>query len=69
MKEKYPDTIGVLNKEVDLIWDTSDYPDEHYAGVMDSFYLPESESYNGRRTVDVRQLKYKYKLDGYRSNS
>ena len=49
-----------LNKEVDLIWDTSDYPDEHYAEVMDSFYLPESESYNGRRTVDVRQLKYKY---------
>ena len=49
-----------LNKEVDLIWDTSDYPDEYYSEIMDSLYLPESESYNGQRIVDVRQLKYKY---------
>jgi len=49
-----------LNKEVDLIWDTDDYPDEFYAEVMDSLYLAEEETYNGQRTIDVKQLKYKY---------
>jgi len=49
-----------LNKEVDLIWDTNDYPDEFYAEVMDSLYLAEEETYNGQRTIDVKQLKYKY---------
>lgn len=49
-----------LNKDVDLIWDTSDYPDEYYAEIMDSLYLPEEESYNGQRTFDVTKLKYKY---------
>ena len=49
-----------LNKNVNLIWDTSDYPDEYYSEVMDSLYLHDTESYNGQRTVDVRQLKYKY---------
>ncbi|TMU55620.1 gliding motility lipoprotein GldK [Flagellimonas algicola] len=49
-----------LNKDVDLVWDTSEYPDEYYAEVMDSIYLPEEESYNGLRSIDVTQLKYKY---------
>lgn len=49
-----------LNKDIDLIWDTSKYPDEYYAEVMDSIYLPEEESYNGLRTIDVTQLKYSY---------
>ena len=49
-----------LNKDVDLVWDTSEYPDEYYAEVMDSLYVPEEESYNGQRTVDVTKLKYKY---------
>ncbi|WP_190809868.1 gliding motility lipoprotein GldK [Flagellimonas sp. S3867] len=49
-----------LNTDVDLVWDTSEYPDEYYAEVMDSIYLPEEESYNGLRTLDVTQLKYKY---------
>ncbi|MEO2050844.1 gliding motility lipoprotein GldK [Flagellimonas beolgyonensis] len=49
-----------LNKDVDLIWDTSEYPDEYYAEVMDSIYLPEEESYNGLRSIDVTKLKYKY---------
>ncbi len=49
-----------LNKEVDLVWDTDDYPDEFYAEVMDSLYLSEEETYNGQRTIDVKQLKYKY---------
>ena len=49
-----------LNKDVDLVWDTSDYPDEYYTEIMDSIYLPEEESYNGLRSIDVTQLKYKY---------
>lgn len=49
-----------LNKNIRLIWDTSRYPDEYYAEVMDSMYLSEEESYNGLRTIDVTQLRYKY---------
>jgi gliding motility-associated lipoprotein GldK len=49
-----------LNKDEDLVWDTSEYPDEYYTEVMDSLYIPEEESYNGQRTIDVRNLKYKY---------
>ncbi|WP_340064678.1 gliding motility lipoprotein GldK [Ascidiimonas aurantiaca] len=49
-----------LNKEIDLIWDTSDYPDEFYAEVMDSMYVPMEESYNGERSIDVKKLKFKY---------
>ncbi len=50
-----------LNKEVDLIWDREDYPDEYYTEIMvDSIYLPEEETYNGQRSVDVTKLKYKY---------
>ncbi|MEM8508011.1 MAG: gliding motility lipoprotein GldK [Bacteroidota bacterium] len=49
-----------LNTDMNLIWDTNDYPDEYYAEVMDSLYLSEEETYNGQRTIDVKQLKYKY---------
>jgi gliding motility-associated lipoprotein GldK len=50
-----------LNWDEDLVWDTSEYPDEYYAEIMvDSMYLPEEESYNGQRTLDVQKLKYKY---------
>ena len=49
-----------LNKDETLVWDTSEYPDEYYTEVMDSLYIPEEESYNGQRTVDVTKLKYKY---------
>ena len=44
-----------LNWDEDLVWDTSEYPDEYYAEVMvDSMYLPEEESYNGQRSIDVK---------------
>ncbi len=49
-----------LNKDVDLIWDTADYPDEYYAEVMDTMYLPIEESYNGQRTWDVDKFKFQY---------
>lgn len=50
-----------LNKDVDIIWDTREYPDETYARVMDSMYIPLEESYNGQRTIDVKKLKFKYR--------
>jgi gliding motility-associated lipoprotein GldK len=49
-----------LNHDVDLIFDTDEYPDEWYAEVMDSMYLPIEESYNGQRTWDVRKFKFQY---------
>ncbi|TRZ43334.1 gliding motility lipoprotein GldK [Robertkochia solimangrovi] len=49
-----------LNKDIDLVWRTSRYPDQYYSEVMDSMYIPEVESYNGHRTVDVNKLKYQY---------
>jgi len=49
-----------LSRDQDLIWDVNDYPDEYYVEVMDSLYIPEEESYNGQRTIDVTKLKYKY---------
>jgi gliding motility-associated lipoprotein GldK len=49
-----------LNKKIKLIKEPGKYPDEHYVEVMDSMYLPESESYNGLKTVDASKLKFKY---------
>ena len=51
-----------INKDVDIIWDTRDYPDEAYTRIMvDSMYIPMEESYNGQRTIDVKKLKFRYK--------
>ena len=49
-----------LNKDAKLIFDTNKYPDEYYAEVMDTMYLPMEESYNGQRTWDVRKFKFQY---------
>lgn len=49
-----------LNKDAKLFSDPSDYPDEYYTEVMDSMYIPLEESYNGRRTIDVKKLKFQY---------
>jgi gliding motility-associated lipoprotein GldK len=49
-----------LNHRAKLQWKTSQYPDEHYTEVMDSMYIPEAESYNGLRTMDVNKFKFKY---------
>jgi gliding motility-associated lipoprotein GldK len=50
-----------LNQDVELIFDTADYPDEYYAEVMDTMYLSLEESYNGQRTWDVTKFKFQYK--------
>lgn len=55
-----PNANRKLNKKVKLISDPQKYPDEYYTEVMDSMYLPESEQYNGLKTVDVSKLKFKY---------
>ncbi|RSK39956.1 gliding motility lipoprotein GldK [Mangrovimonas spongiae] len=49
-----------LNHDIDLIFDTAEYPDEYYAEVMDTMYLPMEESYNGQRTWDVTKFKFQY---------
>ena len=49
-----------LNRKINLITDTSKYPDEYYVEVMDSLYLPIEESYNGLRIMDVSKLVFRY---------
>jgi gliding motility-associated lipoprotein GldK len=49
-----------LNKDIDLIFDVNEYPDEYYVEVMDTMYLPIEESYNGMRTWDVHKFKFHY---------
>lgn len=50
-----------LNWDVDIIWDTEEYPDADYVYVMDEFYLPGELSYNGERMFDVTQFVYSLK--------
>ncbi|WP_431159315.1 gliding motility lipoprotein GldK [Winogradskyella poriferorum] len=60
MLNTYGNEQRKINNDVDLIFDTEDYPDELYAEVMDNMYLPLEESYNGQRTWDVKQFKFQY---------
>jgi gliding motility-associated lipoprotein GldK len=58
--DKDPYANRKLNKKTKLISQTSKYPDEEYVRVMDSLYLPESESFNGLKTFDASKLKFRY---------
>ena len=49
-----------LNWDVELVWNTNEFPDEYYAEAMDSMYLPIDESLDVRRKIDTRKLKYTY---------
>lgn len=49
-----------INNDVELIWNSNDFPDEYYSEVMDEFYIDPSESFNGRRSIRIEQLKYAY---------
>ena len=60
MLDTYGDEQRQINRDVDLIFDTEDYPDELYAEVMDGMYLPPDEWYNGQRTWDVEQFVFEY---------
>ncbi|MGO3707424.1 MAG: gliding motility lipoprotein GldK [Mesonia hippocampi] len=57
----YDPTNQRLNWDVDIIWETSEYPDQYYVTVMDEMYLPADQSYNGQRLMDVTKFKYSYK--------
>ena len=60
MLDTYGDERRKINRDIDLIFDTEDYPDELYAEVMDGMYLPPDEWYNGNRAWDVSLFKFKY---------
>ena len=60
MLDTYGDEQRMINKDIDLIFETDEYPDELYSEVMDNMYLPFEESYNGRRTWDVSQFEFEY---------
>ena len=60
MMDTYGDEQRKINKDIDLIFETDEYPDELYAEVMDNMYLPLEESYNGQRTWDVSQFEFEY---------
>ena len=60
MLDTYGDEQRKINRDVDLIFDTEDYPDELYAEVMDGMHLPPDEWYNGQRTWDVEQFVFEY---------
>jgi len=49
-----------LNWDVDLVWNTGDFPDEYYAEAMDSMYLPIEESMGRKRKIDTKKLIYTY---------
>ena len=54
------DSLKPLNKENDIIWDTSEYPDEYYTEVMDSLYIKKNEARDGIRTFNTKKLSYTY---------
>ena len=54
------DSLKPLNKENDIIWDTSEYPDEYYTEVMDSLYIKKNEARDGIRTFNTKKLNYTY---------
>ena len=60
MLDTYGDEQRKINNDVDLIFETDEYPDELYSEVMDNMYLPLEESYNGQRTWDVSQFEFEY---------
>ena len=60
MMDTYGDEQRKINNDIDLIFETDEYPDELYAEVMDNMYLPLEESYNGQRTWDVSQFEFEY---------
>jgi gliding motility-associated lipoprotein GldK len=50
-----------LNWDEDIVWNTSEFPDEYYAEVMvDSIFVSIEDSYDGRRILQVEKLKYSY---------
>ena len=49
-----------LDWEEDLVWEKSEFPDEYYSEVMDTMYVSIENSFNGKRILDNKKLKFKY---------
>jgi len=49
-----------LNWDEELVWKTDEFPDEYYAEVMDTMYISLENSYNGKRILDTKKLKFKH---------
>jgi gliding motility-associated lipoprotein GldK len=60
MIDTYGDEERIINRDVDLIFEKDEYPDELYSEVMDNMHLAIEDSYNGQRTWDVRQFLFDY---------
>ena len=50
----------LLNWQEDLIWNTNEFPDEYYSEVMDTMYLSIENSFDGKRILNTKKLKFKY---------
>ncbi|WP_461376545.1 T9SS ring complex lipoprotein PorK/GldK [Cloacibacterium normanense] len=52
-----------LDWKAPLYWKTSQYPDDKYAEVMESLYLPPAKRINNERLLDTQKLKYSYEWE------
>ncbi|MBN9338151.1 MAG: SUMF1/EgtB/PvdO family nonheme iron enzyme, partial [Chryseobacterium sp.] len=52
-----------LDKKVPLTYNTSAYPDEKYAEVLESMYLPADKRINNERIIDWSKIKYNYQWE------
>lgn len=49
-----------LDWSVPLYWNTSEYPSQEYAEVLESMYLPPEKRINNQRVIDPSKLKYAF---------
>ncbi len=52
-----------LDWKVPLQYNTSAYPDEKYAEVLESMYLPKEKRINNERIIDWSKIKYNYQWE------
>ena len=52
-----------LDWKVPVQWNTSAYPDEKYAEVLESMYLPADKRINNERVIDWSKIKYNYQWE------
>ncbi len=52
-----------LDWKVPIQWNTSAYPDEKYAEVLESMYLPAEKRINNERIIDWSKIKYSYQWE------
>lgn len=52
-----------LDWSVPLQWNPNNYPNAHYAEILESMYLPPSQRVNNQRILDYRKIKYAYEWE------